>query len=364
MGFRFRKSIKIAPGVRLNVGSKSMGISVGGKGLRYSVNSRRGSRITAGIPGTGVSYSTGTSSRQYKTSAYQRNNELRRLEREQSKLEAFELAKFEVELFENKLEMLRSIHKESDEIIDWRAISMTTPPFNIGEKGQFEIQAEQSLHSYKPNLFQKWFKYDQKIIKDLNNKLIEAREIDKENFRSWEFMVKIANKILSGDLDTYLQVIEEMSPLDDLSDFGSGFEIILRDTRALEVEFDVHAENVIPNVVKTLTKTGKVSTKDMSKTQFYELYQDYVCSCILRISRDMFAILPVDNVYIHAYDELLNTATGYKERVVVLSVNIDKQSLMKLNFEAIDCSDSMSNFQHHMSFQKTIGFKAVSKINN
>ena len=29
MGLRFRKSVKIAPGVRLNVGSKSVGISVG-----------------------------------------------------------------------------------------------------------------------------------------------------------------------------------------------------------------------------------------------------------------------------------------------------------------------------------------------
>ena len=31
MGLRFRKSIKLAPGVKLNIGKKSSGISVGGK---------------------------------------------------------------------------------------------------------------------------------------------------------------------------------------------------------------------------------------------------------------------------------------------------------------------------------------------
>lgn len=66
MGFRFRKSIKIAPGVRLNVGTKSVGISAGVKGARISTNTRTGTRATVGIPNTGLSYSQkvgGTSKR-------------------------------------------------------------------------------------------------------------------------------------------------------------------------------------------------------------------------------------------------------------------------------------------------------------
>lgn len=39
MGLRFRKSIKIGNGVKLNIGKKSVGFSVGGKGARYTVNS-------------------------------------------------------------------------------------------------------------------------------------------------------------------------------------------------------------------------------------------------------------------------------------------------------------------------------------
>lgn len=60
MGFRMRRSIKIAPGVRLNVSSKSIGVSAGVRGARVSVNSSGRRTTTVGVPGTGISYSKST----------------------------------------------------------------------------------------------------------------------------------------------------------------------------------------------------------------------------------------------------------------------------------------------------------------
>ena len=57
MGFRFRKSVRLLPGVRLNVGTKGLSVSLGGRGTTVNINSR-GTRTTLGIPGTGVSYSS------------------------------------------------------------------------------------------------------------------------------------------------------------------------------------------------------------------------------------------------------------------------------------------------------------------
>lgn len=57
MGLRFRKSFKILPGVKLNLGKKSAGVSVGTTGARYSVNSSGRKTSTVGVPGTGLSYS-------------------------------------------------------------------------------------------------------------------------------------------------------------------------------------------------------------------------------------------------------------------------------------------------------------------
>lgn len=57
MGLRFRKSFKILPGVKLNLGKKSAGVSAGTTGAHYSVNSSGRKTSTVGIPGTGLSYS-------------------------------------------------------------------------------------------------------------------------------------------------------------------------------------------------------------------------------------------------------------------------------------------------------------------
>lgn len=56
MGLNFRKSIKVADGVKLNVGKKSAGVSVVGKYVGASFNSRTGARVRASLPGTGLSY--------------------------------------------------------------------------------------------------------------------------------------------------------------------------------------------------------------------------------------------------------------------------------------------------------------------
>ena len=56
MGFRFRKSIKIAPGIKLNLGKKSAGLSIGNKYGGFSINSRSGLRSRVSVPGTGISY--------------------------------------------------------------------------------------------------------------------------------------------------------------------------------------------------------------------------------------------------------------------------------------------------------------------
>lgn len=56
MGLNFRKSVKVADGVKLNVGKKSAGVSVGGKYVGASFNTKSGARVRASLPGTGISY--------------------------------------------------------------------------------------------------------------------------------------------------------------------------------------------------------------------------------------------------------------------------------------------------------------------
>lgn len=58
MAWRVRKSVKIAPGVRLNFGKKGTSVTVGRRGAHITVGKNRVTR-TVGIPGTGI-YNTKT----------------------------------------------------------------------------------------------------------------------------------------------------------------------------------------------------------------------------------------------------------------------------------------------------------------
>ena len=57
MGFRFHKAFSLIPGIKLNMSKSGPSISVGGKGFTYNVGAK-GTRTTASIPGSGMSYTT------------------------------------------------------------------------------------------------------------------------------------------------------------------------------------------------------------------------------------------------------------------------------------------------------------------
>jgi len=59
MGFRFRRSIRLFPGVRINLSKSTPSISAGGAGHTVNIG-EHGTRATIGAPGTGVSYRTPT----------------------------------------------------------------------------------------------------------------------------------------------------------------------------------------------------------------------------------------------------------------------------------------------------------------
>ena len=59
MPIRFRHSIRIVPGVRLNIGKGGVSTSLGERGAHVTVGHGH-TRTTVGVPGTGLSYTTTT----------------------------------------------------------------------------------------------------------------------------------------------------------------------------------------------------------------------------------------------------------------------------------------------------------------
>ncbi len=58
MGFRFRRTVRLLPGVRVNLSKSGASLSVGQRGATVNLG-QKGVHTNVGIPGTGISYRSG-----------------------------------------------------------------------------------------------------------------------------------------------------------------------------------------------------------------------------------------------------------------------------------------------------------------
>ena len=358
MGLRFRKSIKIAKGVKINLSKSGVSLSVGRTGLHGTINSRGQLTTSAGLPGTGVSF-VKTMSLKKLLGGTKKSEDVETIspkKRKDTAIPAGERAPAvggskeagksvsaagdaadQVAAYEQQLQMIRRVHETCSETIDWKKISEQPAP------AQRSVSFNASNDSFSEDLH------------DANNSKFD-------DYGDWKKLHDLSGKILAGDIDSYLEVLAEVKPFEDLTEYGSDFEVGTDDPSSITVEFNVKSEEVVPQETLALTSTGKLSRKALAKSTRNDIVQDYVCSCVIRIAREMFALLPVDRVLINAKDSILNTATGHNEDVTLVSVIFDRARFMDTDFSRIDPSDLIEAYPSNMAFKKTSGLGAVEEL--
>lgn len=85
MGLRFRKSVKIAPGVKVNFNKNSISTTLGTKGAHHTISSSGRKTTSVGVPGTGISYVESSGSSSKKTASTPAHNTSRKRSRRKSK---------------------------------------------------------------------------------------------------------------------------------------------------------------------------------------------------------------------------------------------------------------------------------------
>ncbi|MEH6526537.1 MAG: hypothetical protein V7723_10740 [Sneathiella sp.] len=301
-----------------------------------------------------------------------RNAERKR--KQNQKLQALANDAASVKAFEEYLNQITGLHRHvsSQNTYNWRTKDPRVPekPTNLKKN---EKRAQQEHDGFIPSLFHRLFGLTERKKNKLQGKVAEAREHDEkifdelkskyeEDYSNWE----IRNLIENGNPDdlnkAYFKILKEKNTFTKIGDIGSSISIFLEDNGNFFATVNVHGDDVIPNEKYTLRQSGTLSTKNMPKGEFNELYQDYVCSCVLRIALEIFALVPIEKVLINANDNLLNPKTGHLEEQTLLSVLVVKRTIEQLNIENIDPSDAMENFLCNMKYTKARGFSPVDPL--
>ena len=295
--------------------------------------------------------------------AKKRQRELERQTKEMAKLSALEQARLEVETFENGLDVLLSIHKEQTDTWDWPDIAASLPPVPPRRQSHNELKARQRLAVAATSknaaaVLENAQKHDDHEYQNA----LQAYTADKTE---WDKLSSLAHRVLLGEHDAYIEAIRDLSPFTELAAIGSSLHFTVHNSRMIECVLTTTGRQAIPSEYKSLTASGKVSVKPMPKPRFVEVYQDYVCGCVLRVARELFALLPVDILIMTATAESIDPSTGHTVERPFLSVLMPRSTIATFNFDRLDPSDSVLSLIHRgdlKASRKTGDFEFVTPL--
>lgn len=388
MAFRFRKSVKLAPGIRMNFSGSGLSWTVGPRGASIGIG-KRGTYLNSGIPGTGFS------SRQ-RLDGGSRATTARASSREMAQVN------IEVAVGDDGTLTFRDASGNPlssalvDQVKRQKGDAVRGLIADACAKVNAPIEAMSNLHldtpdprapRYIPLRFEELSPNEQapKEIRFLDRILFRRARIEEENraaaerYRqeraAWEAR---RAEFLKGE-DKRRTFIEKLTLL-DVDAMETHLENTLQDIawpRETLVSFDIRDEGRtvfldvdLPELEDMPNRTAvvparewKLAVKPMSATQIQKLYMAHVHGIGFRIIGETFAALPTTTkVALSAFSQRASKATGAIADEYLYSVQVNRdqwQGIAFDNLSSIDVIDALAVFDLRRSMTKTGVFKPV-----
>jgi hypothetical protein len=292
--------------------------------------------------------------------AVRTQKELTRRLKEQTKLDLLAAAQLEVAASENRFEVLLSLHKDCAPEVNWFArASALRPPYPIvlaqAARREWRLKRVSSPLAFDPA-------EPPPPIESLAHSEHTAFE---ELVRAWEKNKHLAESVLRGDEQAFMAALAEFSLLDEIAQLGATIDLTVHSVRQVTIDLRCNDVSAIPASVKSLTASGKVSEKQLTRARLHEIYQDHVCSSLLRVAREAFAVLPVDQLVVNGHAMVHDSSKGTDCVQPVYSVFISREGFSSLNFDRLDPSDAIESFPHRGDFKgarKMGAFQAIEPL--
>lgn len=405
MVFRFRKSVKILPGVRVNLGLNGASVSVGPRGASVSIG-KRGVYANTSIPGTGISFRSkiGSATSQKSKSLQQQEtqkelatqsvvldlNEDGTIIYKDSSGNELSASMVKVAWQQNADAITSWLKDEADKFNDMDMINSlhydmpypnSEPIFEITAFGEIAPAKPMKRKVQKLSFLQKIFsttakqryqaevqKADEEHINMLRSWENDLRLYEKKKHEQERLQLNIANnftELIKNDIDTMTAYLEKVyNGLDwprettisyDISD---NFKIIYIDVDLPEIED-------IPQKTATIALTGKkLNIKQKAEKQLRLEYAAHIHAIALRIASYTFATLPsLELVVLSGYSQRLDKATGNIDDEYLYSVKFLKDQMLKINYdnlEQLDTVESFENFEYIRNMTATGVFKKIN----
>ena len=288
--------------------------------------------------------------------------------KEQQREDAYNIVQDQDDYFHR----ITSLHQKCRASLNWDKIEASKPPKMPIPDTPLTDKAVQALENFKPNFLVRLLSLQGVRRKRLEEQITKSKQIDAENLaqtmkayekrkQTWDKNQDLLKR-LKTDGNALIEALQEHLNISDLP-IGKLVEFEVSDEMQVDVYLTVLPfEEIVPNELYSLRQSGTLSTKKIPKGKGLELYQDHVCSALLRAARETLGVIPVDFIRANALVHGVNTQTGHLENQIILSAVVVRETLKSLKLNNIDPSDSMNNFVFNTNFKKTKGFEVVEKV--
>jgi len=340
MGLRFRKSVKICKGVKLNFSKSGTSVTFGEKGYHKTISSTGRVTTTVGLPGTGIYWTDskkigGTKKKANSKSINNKSNNNSSRTRETYSSYVDE-QRYSTPIYDNT-QYEEPILTEIEESVSVQSREEKQVHLEDFFSGVRLPETKSSQHENTKTLVSECEQeVDYNQIRSIYVRCDETIEWDEiqagVSFTElmmdkslWSKCRRYAPQIVNGNVDTYLEVIEEFKPVDDLLLYCGDFEFGTDKGNYMEVEFDIIPDSVLHN------KEGN------------PLFNEYVYAVSIRVARDIMALLPVATVVLHV---------EYENRTI-LSIMFKKNLMVSLDYKKMTASEIASKFEKNDGMKNT-----------
>ncbi len=389
MAIRFRKSFKLAPGVRMNLSGGGMSWSVGPRGASVGIG-KRGTYLNTGIPGTGLSArqkigggQTSSSSKSASggtavpisisvdddgTISFRDNN-------------GFPLPENIVTLAKRQQGdairiLIQSKCDEINQAIDSVGeLHFSTPSPKERPRfvpGVFYIKPPESPTQKRLGFIRSLFK---KHRERAQAEYVSALATHQESISKWEMQLAAFNQsqnnrkhliesqiyndqnAMERFLEETLQDIVWPRETDVSTEITDNGHVIFVDADFPEIE------DMPTNKASVPSKGYKLSVKELSPTQVQKLYMQHIHGIAFRTIGEAFSALPNSKVIVFSgYSQRADKATAQITDEYLLSVRVVRSDWEKIDFNnlaSLDVVEALSMFELRRTMKKTGVFTAI-----
>jgi hypothetical protein len=391
MGVRFRKRIKLAPGLHLNLSGSGLSLSAGPRGASMTFGGRGGTYMNAGIPGTGL---------------YMRERVGAAPSRANPRASSSDTVKRTITILVEDDGTV--VFKDKDgNLLDERLVKQAKQQAKDAIQGLLQtacdeinehLEALERIHHATPA--PDWHQtyepqpYDEPMPSKpvhrqygILGRLFSARraKIDKENAdaeaaysaraQTWirgrheHEARELARKALTEEKVLTelpaMEIVLEESLMDIVWPRETALSSEIRDDgRVVMIDVDLPEIEELPRKTAAVPARGyKLSIKELPATRLQQLYMRHVHGIGFRIIGEAFAVLPkAEEVVLSGYSQRPDKGTGEAQDQYLYSVRVRRPEWERINFANLDDVDpieALGRFDIRREITKTGLFKAI-----